>query len=287
MMQDIKDIKWAAEQRFQFIEHQAFWRGGLNRSDLTDHFGLSVPQASKDLAAYQSMLPENLIYDASKRRYFRSTKFEAGFINLDADDFLRTMADACGHFCETGGSAIAEALPLPRRTISPAVLQPIAQCAAEGRSIEINYVSMSADTPDAEWRRITPHTFCSDSLRWHVRAFCHRSRVFRDFIISRCLSTRLIDEPGARPEDDRLWNSKFEVVLTPNPMLSDRQRAAIATEYAMNDLTLTVNVRQAMLYYFNKRLRLDAAPSLDGPHEAPLCVLNKAEYDVALAEAIT
>lgn len=289
-MRNAKDIKWAAEQRFQFIEHQAFWCGGLNRSDLTYHFGLSVPQASKDLAAYQSMLPENLVYDASKRRYFRSSKFEAGFIDLDADYFLRTLADANDDDSDKGDDTIlgpiAETLPLPRRTINPEVLQPIAQCAAEGRSIEINYVSMNAQSPDAGWRRITPHAFCSDSLRWHVRAFCHKSGGFRDFIISRCLSTRLVDEPGAAPEEDKLWNSKFEVVLTPNPMLSQRQREAIATEYAMSDLTLTANVRRAMLYYFNKRLRLDAAPMLDGPHEAPLCVLNRVDYDVALAEAM-
>ena len=67
-MQTVKDIKWAAEQRFQFIEHQAFWCGGLNRIDLTSHFGLSVPQASNDLAAYQALHPENLTYDPSKRR---------------------------------------------------------------------------------------------------------------------------------------------------------------------------------------------------------------------------
>jgi hypothetical protein len=54
----------------------------------------------------------------------------------------------------------------------------------------------------------------------------------------------------------------------------------------MDDGILTINVRQAMLYYFNKRLRLDAAPSLDAPHESPLIVKNRDEFIAVLAGAM-
>lgn len=289
-MQTVKDIKWAAEQRFQFIEHQAFWCGGLNRSDLTAHFGLSVPQASKDIAAYQALHPENLTYDPSKRRYFRSPQFKAGFITLDAEGFLRASVVQ-----EMGGTAggehpdrlpIAESLPIPRRKIDPNVLQPIAQCVAEGRSVEIKYISMSTNKPDAMWRRITPHAFGHDGLRWHIRAFCHTSRKFKDFIVSRCMDTRDVDVAGAAPESDVFWNSFFQVGLVPNPLLSEQQQQIISGEYGMVDDILTINVRRAMLYYFNKRLRLDAAPSLDGPHESPLVVKNRDDFIAALAEAM-
>ena len=39
------------ERRFEFIEFRLLWDGRLNRADLTAYFGISVPQASMDLAA--------------------------------------------------------------------------------------------------------------------------------------------------------------------------------------------------------------------------------------------
>jgi len=287
-MRSGKDIKWAAEQRFQFIEQQAFWCGGLNRSDLTAHFGLSVPQASKDIAAYQALHPDNLTYDPRKRRYFPSPQFEPGFITLDADEFLSA---ANGHITNIGlfgGSSkpliLAEGVPFPRREIDPYILQPIAQCAAENHSIEIKYVSMSTDKPNAMWRRVSPHAFGHDGFRWHIRAFCHNSRKFKDFLLSRCMATRQMDVAGVSPNSDKYWNSFFSVRFVPNPLLSIQQQQIIASEYGMVGGSLIINVRNAMLYYFNKRLRLDAAPLLDGPHESPLAVGNRDEFLAALTE---
>jgi hypothetical protein len=47
------------------------------------------------------------------------------------------------------------------------------------------------------------------------------------------------------------------VVLEPNPELTEGQQRAIALDYGMSDRTLTVSVRYALLCSFNKRLRLD------------------------------
>lgn len=289
-MDTVKDIKWAAEQRFQFIEHQVFWCGGLNRSDLTIHFGLSVPQASKDLAAYQALYPNNLTYDPSQRRYLQSSRFKAGFIKLDADEFLRASVGQTRNGHPAGDNLdrlqLAEGLPLPHREIDPYVLQPIAHCVMEGRAVEIEYISMSKKRPNALWRWITPHAFGHDGLRWHVRAFCHTSRKFKDFVVSRCVDTRHTDAAAASPEADEHWNAVFPVILIPNPLLSEQQQKVISSEYGMADGRLTIHVRHAMLYYFNKRLRLDAAPSLDGPHESPLVVKNRDDFIFALTEAM-
>lgn len=64
------------------------------------------------------------------------------------------------------------------------------------------------------------------------------------------------------------------------------QKSAIALEYRMSDGGMKISVRRAMLYYFAKRLRLDAAQALDSPHESPLVVSNRADFDAALAEAM-
>ena len=281
------EIKWAAEQRFQFLEHRAFWHGGLNRSDLMDRFGISVPQASKDLAAYQQMFPANLTYDASKKRYFTTTHFAPNFASLDSEEYLRTAAVSSSMVHSvTQGQPVAETLPVPMRTINPYALQPVVECILVGGSVEVLYQSMNPTKPDPIWRRITPHSFGNDVFRWHVRAFCHVDHKFKDFIASRILEARDIGVAGASASDDVHWSDTFNIRLVPNPLLSESQQKVIASEYRMADGGVSISVRSAMLYYFAKRLRLDAAQGLDSPHESPLVVSNRVEFDTALAEAM-
>ena len=124
-----------------------------------------------------------------------------------------------------------------------------------------------------------------DGLRWHVRAYCHIDKKFKDFLLSRCLDTGGDEEAGATPEDDICWNEFFEVVLCPNPKLGKLQQEVVARDYGMKDARLRVPVRKALLYYFEKRLRLDVADALDGPHETPVIIANRDAFVAALAEA--
>ena len=64
--------------------------------------------------------------------------------------------------------------------------------------------------------------------------------------------------PAHSPENDIYWNDFFDVALVPNPMLSEKQQKVVAQDYIMADGRVSVPVRKALLYYFHKRLRLDA-----------------------------
>jgi predicted DNA-binding transcriptional regulator YafY len=155
----------------------------------------------------------------------------------------------------------------------------------EGQSLEIRYQSMSEKRPTPDWRRLTPHALGNDGLRWHVRAYCHEDQKFKDFILSRCLGARNFQEPGAKPEDDSLWQNSFAVALAPNPVLSAGQQEIIAQDFGMRGGRAEIPVRKALLYYFQKRLRLDVS-DLDSPYEKPVVVANRMEFDAALAEAM-
>ncbi len=62
-------LKWGVERRLEFIEFRLFWEGSINRADLVEVFGVSVPQASKDLTLYQERAPGNMEYDTRAKRY--------------------------------------------------------------------------------------------------------------------------------------------------------------------------------------------------------------------------
>ena len=283
-----KEFRWGLERRLEFIEFRLFWEGGINRSDIVEEFGVSVPQASKDLTLYQEQAPDNIRYDRSEKRYFASESFQPKFIELDAAAYLERLT-LVAHPNSSGVDKLnigADTLPIPQRRIRAAVLRALLASARGGRSVEILYQSMSANRPEPFWRRISPHAFGSDGFRWHVRAYCHIDEKFKDFILSRCLAARAPDVALAVASEDRLWNTDFSVLLAPNPQLTESQQEIIAEDYSMENGHIAVAVRRALLYYFSKRLRLDVADRFDDPREAPVIVKNRDEFDAALLEAM-
>ncbi|WP_374765285.1 helix-turn-helix transcriptional regulator [Yunchengibacter salinarum] len=283
-------MRWGVEKRMEFIEFRLFWEGGINRSDIIDQFGVSVPQASKDLTLYEEKAPGNLAYDKSAKRYRASPKFKPVLLEPDASSYLshlQVAGEPRDGVAESWLAAMPEfdLLPIPRRSVAVGVLRDILAAIREKRSVEIHYQSMNVRRPAPEWRRISPHAIGSDGLRWHVRAFCHIDEKFKDFLLSRCLKTRDFDESRADSQDDVLWHERFTVQLAPNPDLSESQQEIIAQDYEMLDGLVEVHVRKALLYYFQKRLRLDIADKLDNPHEIPVVVANQVAFEAALAEA--
>ena len=254
-------LKWGVERRLEFIEFRLFWEGGVNRSDLIDTFGVSVPQASKDLTHYQERAPQNAVYDKSARRYVAGPEFQPVFLDPDPDAYLMRLRSMAEGFADAGANWLAAppdmdiALTL-RRKVDTEVLRSVLAAVREERSLDLHYQSMNRDRPDPAWRRITPHAFGFDGLRWHVRAWCHETERFKDFLLSRVLGFGEFGEPGAAAAQDRLWQETFDITLVPHPDLSVGQQAVVAKDYNMADGRAVLTVRYAMLFYVLKRLGL-------------------------------
>lgn len=68
-------LKYAVEQRLRFIDFLLFQYGEVNRSAIVDYFGLSVPQATKDMKDYMRIAPDNMWYSNNKKAYLKTTEF--------------------------------------------------------------------------------------------------------------------------------------------------------------------------------------------------------------------
>jgi predicted DNA-binding transcriptional regulator YafY len=288
--QTTEKMRWSVEKRLEFIEFRLLWEGGINRADIMERFGVSVPQASKDLSLYEEKAPGNLFYDKRQKRYFAARGFRPVFLKPEADRYLtqlRAVSDRALSQDETWLLDMPEtdAMPVPHRRVDVGVLRSLLTAVRRRRAIEILYQSMNPVRADPTWRWITPHAFANDGLRWHARAYCHIDMKFKDFLLSRCLECRGESEPGAAPEEDSFWKETFLVVLSPNPALSRNQQSVVEQDYNMTNGSVSVPVRKALLYYFQKRLRLDVAGALDEPHETPVVIANREEFAQALAEA--
>lgn len=285
-----RKLRWGPERRLEFLEFLLFWEGGANRGDLVDRFGVSVPQASIDISTYRDLAPDNLEYDASAKRYVATPRFQPLFLRPNPDRYLaqlKAISDGILDVVDTWIATVPPTgiVPTPGRRTDPEVLRAIAAAIREQQAIRIKYQSLNAEHPDPLWRWITPHAFAHDGMRWHVRAYCERNQLFLDFLIGRCLATNERKPAEIRATSDELWESIFDVVLRPNPDLSESQQHVIGRDYGMRDGRVTVPVRYALLYYFNKRMRLDIGMHLGQPHERPVVVANTREFDKALGRA--
>ncbi len=284
-------LRWGVERRLEFIEFRLLWEGGINRADITDRFGVSVPQASKDLSLYQSLAPENITYNRSEKRYFAANTFRPRFLRIDADRYLsqlRTVADGALDLEESWLSQPPpfEAVPMPHRHVDPAILRATIDAIRGRKALEIRYQSLSSNRPQAMWRWTSPHAFAFDGNRWHVRAFCHLDRIFKDFLLPRILKTRATADAEARREDDDIWNEIITVGLKPNPGLTDEQKRVVAQDFGMRGERLDVKVRLALLYYLLRRLDLHDFEDAKRPaREQHVVLANPDEVRRALKRA--
>jgi len=229
-------------------------------------------------------------YDSSEKAYKATDSFRPVIFVPNADHYLaglRALADGTLPEEELNLSEIPDldAMPIPHRRVDPQILRKIVATIREKSGLSIFYHSMNEVRPKPLWREITPHAFAHDGLRWHLRGYCHLEDRFKDFVLSRVLRVGKTVAPGVNASQDSDWQRFFEVVLVPNPKLSPSQRETIALDYGMTRHQLRVRIRCALLYYFNKRLRLDVAEKIDNPKETPIIIFNKKEFLAALHKA--
>lgn len=284
------ELRWGVERRLEFIEFRLYWEGGINRSDLIDFFGVSVPQASKDLSQYQELAPGNMAYDKSEKRYFAPETFEPRFFRPDPDQYLsqlRSLTDGTSARAESwiANPPEADIALTPKRDIDIKVLRGILVAVRNQQSVEILYQSMNKLRPEPIWRRITPHAFGYDGFRWHARAYCHLENKFKDFLLPRMLGIRKQGELGAPGENDHLWNEYFDIKIGPHPRLTDSQKEVVAKDYGFLDGYGVLSVRYAMLFYVLKRLGLLGDAEKEDPRRQHIVAINYNEVQNALRKS--
>lgn len=72
----VPKLKYAVEQRLRFIDFLLHQYGEVNRSALTNYYGISIPQATKDFKAYIKIAPNNTRYSNKFKVYVKNPEFE-------------------------------------------------------------------------------------------------------------------------------------------------------------------------------------------------------------------
>ncbi len=245
--------RWGQQRRLAFIDLRLQYDGHINRLDLQEHFGISAPQATLDLAAYNALGQDSLAYDLSSRVYLPGRGFAARFASSEPAAYLGELYRLQAGIIERDDSFVGfvpqtGVVATPSRTLQPKEVSTFIQAIRDRASLEISYQSMRKDT--ASTRSVSPHALGFDGLRWHVRAWCHTQKVFRDFALGRVLSLGPSTMEAVDPSLDADWSLEVLVVLIPHPKLSPAQKRVVMNDYGMDKSgCYALTCRKAMLLH--------------------------------------
>jgi len=280
-------MRWGAERRIGFIDFRLQWEGRINRKDLTDFFGVSIPQASEDLRKYQERAPENMEYDKRGKFYYASSNFRPVFSSSGAESYLSQLQMISMQAGQQNGTILGfipnfDVIHPFARSVDPISLRDLVKAIREKKALQIEYQSMTRPEPTGRW--IAPHALASDGLRWHVRAFCYEHEDFRDFVIGRI--ARILQQRPAEidPSRDLVWSRYLAVRIGPHPGLTDAQKRSIEMDYRMENGVAEIKIRAAFYFYLEKRLGLRTGTDERSPIEQQIVILNREEILEALNE---
>ncbi|MDQ0080983.1 hypothetical protein J2W35_001320 [Variovorax boronicumulans] len=281
--------RWGQERRLEFIDFRLQWDGRINRADLTRFFGISIPQASADLARYQELFPGNTRYSPSDKYYLTLDTHRPGFQTSGARQYLAQLlaldrgilAPQDAFF---GRMPPMASVPVPSRTVDELTLKALVRAVTESGMLEVEYQSVTRE--ESTMRDISPRAFGHDGMRWHVRAYCHLRNKFQDFVIGRILRVGRATKSTVSSLIDVEWDRELSLILEPHPGLSKAQRRGIEIDYGMENGRVPMSCRQAMLYYALRRLGLedDGTPR---PKHRQVVIANLADIAPYLPTATT
>lgn len=285
-MAERDSVRWGIRQRFELIEWRVFWHGRVNRSDLEEFFGVSTPQASLDLRAYDEAAPNNIVYSVPEKAYVPTAEFKPKFYEVSADRYLRqldailngALSPADTWFKSLPPAAVMQTIA---RRIQPSTLQAVLAAIPARKQLKIQYQSLT----NTRWRMIAPHALGFDGNRWHARAWCVEHREFRDFVLSRIRQIGEMGASDANPSYDLEWHTFVDFKIKAHPGLNETQRRTIELDFGMEDGLLVVPSRIALAFYLERRLNLDLSDEEISPERKQIILINRAEIHEARVAA--
>ncbi len=263
----------AQRERLYYIEVKAYFCGDLTRSDIERRFGVGSAASARDLSSYRRLAPQNLVYDAARRNYKPSPRFEAVFDHA-AERVLAWFRDGYGDSLDL---KIRRTVPCEAVTdlVRPDLetLAVLTRAISAHKQVKVEYLSLASG---ASTKTLCPLALADTGLRWHLRAYDRERARFADFALTRIVKAKAIDQPipvEEQIESDVQWARLVHIELVPHPGIAHPK--AIEADFRMNNGVLALDMRAPLVGYALRRWSVDCSPehSLD-PKEHHLWLNN-------------
>lgn len=250
-------------ERLSHIDFKLYFLGELRRADVVDRFGTGPAGATRDIALYKEIAPDNLELGNSDKVY-RPT---AAFIPLFEHDPRRVLTALTQGFGEGLGEVLGEEIqPMLRCEIPSAlslpkvsILAPISRAINRGKAVKLGYTSIDSGYTE---RELVPLALVDIGIRWHVRAFDRRHKEFRDFVFTRMDEPTVLEDSAVQRDEtaefDVHWSRIIELEFVPHP--EHKRPEVVRMDYQFpEDGVLRVRVRAANAGYMLRRWTVDCS----------------------------
>ena len=269
----LSELPRKQRDRLAFIEIQAWFCGEVSRQNVVSRFAVKTAAATRDLALYRTLAPDNLEFNDSRKCYHPTANFSPLF-EFDPERVSTWLNHGFGDdeplTWDTGIPCTStEQLSRPKLSHLAAICRAIRQ----KRAVEIEYESLN----ESSTRVIAPFALHNNAQRWHVRAFDRKKDRFGDFVLTRITTVKPAGEIASHEsisEDDQ-WNWKVELELVPHPDL-ERPHPVIL-DYGFDEtLVKKVKVRAAVAGYALRQWGVDCSENHTlNPREHQLWLRNR------------
>ncbi len=246
-------------ERLAFIDFQLYFLGELRRNDLVERFGISPVVATRTIAQYLSLAPNNCELD--KHKIYRPRPEFTPWHLHSVSQVLATLAQgltlSLGH---DQTSLLPCELPPELSMPKVEILALVTRAMHQRKVIKVRYVSMNSGETE---REIVPFALVSNRVRWHVRAFDRKNNDFQDFVLRRIVSASILDDEKVEihegPAADTQWSRIINLELVPHPKITRPE--VVFLDYDMPGGVLKVSVRAANVGYLMKLWAIDCSPN--------------------------
>jgi len=251
-------ISQQLRERLAFIEFRLWFLGDVRRPDLIDRFGIAPAVATRDLAAYREMAPDNVAFDGKRKVYVPTAAFAPVFEH-DPDRVLsalsRGFGDGIGR--ASNGFLLCDfALRLNRPSLP--LLAVITKAIYQGQPVRLTYHSLSRGRTQ---REIVPFALVDSGTRWHARAFDRLTGEFRDMVITRMENAVVLPDNEVlaheTADQDIDWNRIVTLELVPHP--DQTHPSVVARDFGMTKRPLREKVRAAIVGYVLQQWSVDCS----------------------------
>lgn len=246
---------WAQRTRQQAIETIAYWLGRVNTSDLIGRFGVSRMIAHQDIKQYINLAPGNLSYSQQDKAYLVTSIFKLQLTSGVINEYLFLE----GQNNPSLLNDLVTTVQTPAFELDPSVIRPVLRAIQRNAGVNVRYRSLTH--PDGMYRDLFPHRLVNTGFRWHMRAYCDARQDFRDFNLSRIVTSKksVTETPtAAAPELDKDWHTMVKLVIKPNPRLSKDEVILLEQEFAMKRGAIEVMARGALVPYTLQSYQIDS-----------------------------
>ena len=259
-------------ERLHFIEFVLLFMGRLQRSHLSERFGISNPAATKDLSLYNGLNPEFAAYDLKAKCY----------------RYIGNAPPISNHTVEQSFYALSGHLPISKDFVGAAFISSsvgasikrsvdIALAASLTRGIYLNKrmaVTYRSIRDGERERIISPLAIIHDGLRWHIRGYDHDQEGYNDYTLARFIAATEDEDSNSSLVDDFEWNKYVELQLVVHPCSEHPE--TVSLDYDIDSGLKTVKIRSCMVGYFLRRWPIDFSKNAtENPNKKHLYLMNR------------